>query len=165
MRKGLTAKQLMFVKEYLVDLNGKQAAIRAGYSEKTAESQASRLLSNAKVYRAIADSTKERTEKLEITVEYVLKGLVEVAERCLQKKPVMEFDRAERCMVQATDDQGRDVWQFDSTGANRAFELLGKYKQMFTDKVQHSGDINVSGVLRVPGSVSESEWLAENGQG
>ena len=48
MTQELNPKQQRFVDEYLIDLNGKQAAIRAGYSEKTAEVQASRLLSNAK---------------------------------------------------------------------------------------------------------------------
>jgi phage terminase small subunit len=48
MAEGLTPKQQRFVAEYLVDLNGKQAAIRTGYSAKTAEQQASRLLSNVR---------------------------------------------------------------------------------------------------------------------
>jgi hypothetical protein len=47
--EGLNPKQLIFVQEYLKDSNGKAAAIRAGYSEKTAESQASRMLRHAKV--------------------------------------------------------------------------------------------------------------------
>ena len=57
MRK-LTPKQQQFVEEYLVDLNATQAAIRAGYSAKTAEFQASRLLRNAKVQAAIAERMK-----------------------------------------------------------------------------------------------------------
>lgn len=157
MARELTPKQQMFVKEYLVDLNATQAAIRAGYSERTADRIGPKLLGNVGVSHAISEAMKAKTEKLDISVEYVLKGLVEVAERCLQKKPVMEFDRENRRMVQATDDHGREVWEFDSTGANRALELLGKYKQMFTDKVQHSGDLNLSGVLRVP-NVTPEQW-------
>ena len=48
-KQTLTTKQKLFVSEYLVDRNAKQAAIRAGYSAKTAEVQGSRLLSNVKV--------------------------------------------------------------------------------------------------------------------
>lgn len=68
----LTAKQQRFVEEYLLDLNGKQAAIRAGYSRKTAEVQASRLLSNAKVAAAIAAAQAARSERTEITADMVL---------------------------------------------------------------------------------------------
>lgn len=53
---GLTDKQNSFVREYLVDLNAKQAAIRAGYSPRTAEVQGCRQLSSAKVADTIADA-------------------------------------------------------------------------------------------------------------
>lgn len=62
-------------------------------------------------------------------------GLKEVAQRCLQRVPVMEFDRVERRMVQAQTEGGKDVWEFDSTGANRSFELLGKHLGMFEKKM------------------------------
>lgn len=68
----LTARQQAFVQEYLVDLNGTQAAIRAGYSKATAESQASRLLTNVKVQEAIAAGQARRSEKTAITAEMVL---------------------------------------------------------------------------------------------
>ncbi|HSP41826.1 MAG TPA: terminase small subunit, partial [Luteolibacter sp.] len=51
---GLSAKQAAFCREYLVDLNGTQAAIRAGYSEKTARSQAGRLLTKVDIEEEIA---------------------------------------------------------------------------------------------------------------
>ena len=57
----LTPKQARFVEEYLIDLNGKQAAIRAGYSPGTAEVQASRLLRNAKVRFALEDAMLARS--------------------------------------------------------------------------------------------------------
>ena len=50
---GLTPRQARFVKEYLVDLNGTQAAIRAGYSSRTANEQAARLLANISVKAAV----------------------------------------------------------------------------------------------------------------
>lgn len=69
---SLNEKQIRFCDEYLVDLNGKQAAIRCGYSEKTAEVQASRLLSNAKVSEYIAMRMDERSKRTEITQDMVL---------------------------------------------------------------------------------------------
>lgn len=75
----LTARQQRFADEYLVDLNGKQAAIRAGYSEKTAEGQASRLLSNVKVQHYIQKRKQERVERTEITQDMVLFELAAIA--------------------------------------------------------------------------------------
>lgn len=61
----LTAKQERFVSEYLIDLNTTHAAIRAGYSEKTAQEQSSRLLSNVMVRQAVFDAQSRVTEKAE----------------------------------------------------------------------------------------------------
>jgi phage terminase small subunit len=79
MADELTPKQQRFVEEYLVDLNGKQAAIRAGYSEKAAEQQASRLLTYAKVALSIAEGRKTIAERLGITHEKVLKEYARLA--------------------------------------------------------------------------------------
>jgi phage terminase small subunit len=75
----LTLKQLRFVEEFVVDLNGKQAAIRAGYSPKTAEVQASRLLSNAKVDAAVKQAMQARSRRTGITADLVLIELAELA--------------------------------------------------------------------------------------
>jgi phage terminase small subunit len=75
----LTLKQARFVEEFLVDLNGKQAAIRTGYSPKTAEVQASRLLSNAKVDAAVKQAMRARSRRTGITADLVLIELAELA--------------------------------------------------------------------------------------
>jgi len=134
-RKPLSPKQRRFVSEYLKDQNATAAAKRAGYSKKTADTQGPRLLENVGVREAIDSNLKKIEDKAIVTVEYILEGLKEVAQRCLQRVPVMEFDKAERCMVQATaiDSKGREVglWEFDSMGANKALELLGKHIRFF----------------------------------
>ena len=71
----LSAKQSRFVEEYLIDLNGTQAAIRAGYSPKTAEVTASRLLRNVKVQVAIADAFQARNERTQVTQDMVIQEL------------------------------------------------------------------------------------------
>jgi phage terminase small subunit len=68
----LGVRQERFVEEYLVDLNAKQAAIRAGYSPKTAEAQGSRLLSNVKVHRVIAARMAERSKRTEVAADRTL---------------------------------------------------------------------------------------------
>lgn len=68
----LGPRQERFVEEYLVDVNATQAAIRAGYSPRTAEAQGSRLLSNVKVQRVIAARMAERSKRTEIAADRVL---------------------------------------------------------------------------------------------
>lgn len=69
---GLTDKQRVFVAEYLKDLNATQAAIRAGYSARTANEQGARLLANVSVAAAIAKAMDVRSERTEITQDMVL---------------------------------------------------------------------------------------------
>lgn len=69
----MTPKQEAFVREYLIDLNATQAAIRAGYSEATAYSQGQRMLKNVEVANALAAATQARAEKCEIDALWVLR--------------------------------------------------------------------------------------------
>ena len=85
MADKLTPKQSTFVAEYLVDLNATQAAIRAGYSEKTANEQGSRLLANVKITDAIADAMANRAERTEITQDRVLRELARLGFSDLRK--------------------------------------------------------------------------------
>lgn len=76
---ALTDKQRRFVEEYLLDLNATQAAIRAGYSEKTAQVQGSRLLTNVMVAEAIAKGQSKAARKLEIRKERIVEELAKIA--------------------------------------------------------------------------------------
>lgn len=75
MKKKITPKQAEFCHQYLIDLNGKQAAIRAGYSEKTAEFQAARLLRNDKVTQRLTKLQAKAREKTALTKEAILSEL------------------------------------------------------------------------------------------
>lgn len=127
----LTDRQKEFVRQYLVDLNATKAAIRAGYSERTAYSVGQRLLKNVEIQRAVAAAQAKRARRVEVTQDYVLSNLVEVVERTMQRAPVLD-----RKGEQVTDEEGRAVWTFDAKSANRALELLGKHLGIFADKVK-----------------------------
>ena len=127
----LTDKQAAFVREYLVDLNATQAAIRAGYSERTASRIGPQLLGKTCVREAIEKAQAKRARRVEVTQDYVLSNLVEVVERTMQRAPVLD-----RKGEQVTDEEGRAVWTFDAKGANRALELLGKHLGIFADRVR-----------------------------
>lgn len=133
--RSLTPQQELFCAEYLTDYNGTQAAKRAGYAEKTAAAQAARLLKNVNVLSRVRALQKERLEKLAVTQESVLLNLLEVYDRCMQKKPVMEWD------YNLKEYQETGEYVFDSKGALRALELIGKHLAMFTQKVEHCGSV------------------------
>ncbi len=75
---GLNAKQARFVQEYLIDLNATQAAIRAGYSAKTATVQASRLLTNVNVQSELSKKQSKIADRFEITQERIVDELAKI---------------------------------------------------------------------------------------
>ena len=75
---GLSAKQEAFCQEYIKDFNATQAAIRAGYSPKTADRMASRLLSKVEIQEFVSQLQAKRTERVQIDADYVLRRLHEI---------------------------------------------------------------------------------------
>lgn len=135
----LTNKQMMFCKEYLIDLNATQAAIRAGYSEKTANRIGHENLTKLDIQEYINELMQERSQKAEITAETVLNNIVDIIDRCMQKTPVMEKIDGE--WVETGE------WKFDANNALKGNELLGKHLKLFTDKVEHSGEIKLPEII------------------
>lgn len=111
----LTPKQEAFCQEYLIDLNATQAAIRAGYSEKTAQQTASENLSKPVISERIAELMKERTESTKIDAAWVLKSAVQVFDRCMQHEAVDDGEG------------GTGVYKFEHAGANKALDTIGKH--------------------------------------
>lgn len=141
----LNEKQRTFCEEYLIDLNGTKAAIRAGYSEVSAYSEANRLLRKDEVRTYIKELMDKRSEITLIDSNFVLESLRDTAQRCMQATPVMVFDPVEKAMVQKKDEEDRNVWEFDSTGANRALELIGKHLGLFEkDNAQKQNNVEVT---------------------
>ena len=118
--KRLRPRERQFVREYLQDLNGTAAAIRTGYSEKSAASQASRLLRKRSVREYRDALLQEQFDAIGVTRHSLAAEVWEVYRRCTEKKPVLEWDSAAREWVPS------GVWQFDSKGALRALEMLSR---------------------------------------
>ena len=114
---NLTPKQQRFVEEYLIDLNATQAAIRAGYSEKTAKEIGSENLTKPNIAKAIQEAQESLSNKTQLTVDIVVQGLLKEAQ-----------DYAE-----------------GSTQSARvsAWAHLGKHLGMFKDKIEHSGKLEI----------------------
>lgn len=142
---NLNDKQQLFCEEYLIDLNATQAAIRAGYSEKTAYSIGQRLLSNVEIHARITEMKAKRSEKTNIDAEWVLRRLVSISDRCMQQEAVMLFSPIDKTMVHKEDEDGNKLYQFDSNGANKATELIGKHIGFFEkDNEQKKADVVVT---------------------
>ena len=104
----MTEKQKLFILEYQKDGNATQAAIRAGYSDKTAYSIGQRLLKKPVIQKALEADITARAERL----DDVIRDLITIKDRCMTGKP------------------------FDARGAIKALELIGKNLGMFANKLQ-----------------------------
>lgn len=127
----LTDKQELFAREYLKDLNATQAAIRAGYSEKTARSVGSENLTKPDIQEFIAHLNKERMDRVQVDADYVLRQAVKLHERCMQEVEPITDRRGE----ELKDEQGRTIYGFDSKGAAAALKLVGEHISVQAFKV------------------------------
>lgn len=166
MRK-LNHKQALFKKEYIVDLNATQAAIRAGYSEKCAVVTGCRLLTNANIAAAIQEEMDKRAKRIEITADAVLqelaklgfgnsKNLYDADGKLLHVKDMPEEVAA--TIQEITEDihgSGDNEFirrKYKTADKKSSLELLGKHLKLFTDKLEQSGP---------GGGPIENKWVVE----
>ena len=157
----LTDKQELFAREFIKDLNASQAAIRAGYSEKSSRNQAARMMANDDILARIAELKAERNEEVGIDAAYVLKRLVEIDQMDVldillpngELKPIKDWPKTWRTTL-----SGMDVTEMagDDPGFLKKIkwpdkvknlELLGKHVtvQAFKEnvKTEQSGTVQV----------------------
>ncbi len=115
---SLTPKQARFVEEYLIDLNATQAAIRAGYSAKTANEQGAQLLAKLSIRQAVAEAQAIRSKRTEITQDEVIQGL--------KKEATLEGEGSSH------------------SARVSAWAHLGKHLGMFTDNLNLGGEVTVT---------------------
>ena len=141
MKEELNEKQKLFCLEYLKSFNATDAYKKVYWvSQKSAESQWCRMLSNVKVSEYLASKVQKKVEKADVWVDYVLDGLREIAEIWLGRKPVMK-DWEEKTIL-------------DLANANSAFEKLWKYNKMYTDKVEQDTSLQIELVSYL----DDEEW-------
>jgi phage terminase small subunit len=159
---GMKPQFKVFAEKYLICQNATQAAREAGYSEKSARQQGSRLLNNAAIRLYIDQLRAETVEKTGETIEDILKDLRETVRRCMQ--PVQVVDRAGK-LVFTVDEKGNSVpvmANVDTAGANKAIELIGKHLGAFDpDRMAKDDRLQFVGITIVMGSreIPNAEWL------
>lgn len=168
--KALSPKQELFCREYLVDLNATQAAIRAGYSKNTAYSQGQRLLKNVEVKKRIDKLMAERAERIEITADNVLDDLVAMRNMDIidildddgNVKPISDWPKVWRQNLAGMDIS--EIWS--GSGKDRKLEgilrkmkwpdplknieLIGKHTNVnaFKETVDHNHKGEVTAITR-----------------
>ncbi|KAA0970298.1 terminase small subunit [Aureimonas fodinaquatilis] len=158
---ALDGKRGRFVEEYLVDLNATRAAIRAGYSARSAEVTGHRLLRDAKIADAISNAQRDRSRRTELTVDRVLLelgriGLSDIRGAFTDKGsllPPEEWTDDFAASVAAVEVISRNTNEKDEDGRtviehvhkvrlwdkNSALEKIGKHLAMFIDRHEHTG--------------------------
>lgn len=127
MDKQLPPRQEEFIRQYVIDKNATQAAIRAGYSEKTANEQASRLLANVNIRQRVdellAQVNENAVKKAELNKQWIIEQLIDNALIAKAAEPVL-------------DAEGNPIGEYKAniSASNKALELLGKEIGMFIDK-------------------------------
>lgn len=158
-KKKLTEKQKRFALEYLVDFNATQAAIRAGYSKRTAHAVGHENLTKSDIQKLVKELADKATEKVEVEVNNILRELLVMG----------FFDPADFTKVGSVADIAKlpehvrraiAGWSWDKQGnfilkfhdKKSVLELLGKYKSMWTEKHDHNhgGDVTFTMVYQGP---------------
>ena len=147
-----------FAREYIQDFNGARAAIAVGYSEKTARAAGSRMLTKVIVRDRLAELAKAKMESLDVSTERILLELARIAFRDVRKlfdlegnlKSIKDLDDDSAAAISSIDHD--ELFQYFGEGQRKkigtttkvkmsdkvkALELLGKYRTLFTEKVEH----------------------------
>ena len=167
----LTPKQEAFCREYLIDLNGTQAAIRAGYSKRTANEQAAQLLAKLSIQEYLKTLMDARKERTQIDADWVLKRLAQDAtadvadlyDESGNLRPVHDWPMAWRTGLVAgidtvqerigTDPEGKPefatVRKIRLADRTKLLELVGKHIDVgaFKDRIEHSGKIGLESLI------------------
>ena len=163
----ITPKQQRFVDEYLIDLNATQAAIRAGYSVKTAEAQGSRLLTIVNVAQVVGEALAERSKRTGVNQDRIVQELAKIA--FADMGTFVSWDENGITLIKSDELAGGEtaaVYEISETEVEmglvikrttkiklhdkqRAMELLGKHLGMFKDD-KPIGNVNIQIIDNIP---------------
>lgn len=155
MTDRLTPKQEAFCREYAIDKNATQAAIRAGYSKKTARAAGARLLAHVNISKKVGDVAKVHAVKLEITAERVLEEIAAMA--LYDVSDLVEISKGGRITslkhprdikkLPANVRKAVKGWKWDKAGRfivmladrSKALDQLARHLSLYNDKLEVTG--------------------------
>jgi len=184
----ITDKMRQFVDEYLIDLNGTQAAIRAGYSESTAQEQSSQLLARPDIRALIEQAQKDRVDRVQINQDTTVNELKTIAFSdvadfvivkeggVIEQRPFNELKKEQtRCVkkikqtvrtAQSSDGaviHQTAVLELELYDKVKSLELLGRHLGIFNDKLTLDGALPLQIVFEV--SEAKAPITITRGQG
>ncbi len=184
----ITDKMRQFVDEYLIDLNGTQAAIRAGYSESTAQEQSSQLLARPDIRALIEQAQKDRVDRVQINQDTTVNELKTIAFSdvadfvivkeggVIEQRPFNELKKEQtRCVkkikqtvrtAQSSDGaviHQTAVLELELYDKVKSLELLGRHLGIFNDKLTLDGALPLQIVFEVAPQVADV--IVTRGQG
>ena len=141
----LTGKQILFVAEYLIDLNATQAAIRAGYSERSAGKIGHELLEKTRIWQAIEIGMSQREYRLGITADRVLeqiakigfadiKSVVSWSGNRMKIKPSEDVDGTILAEITETETESGGTLKIKLNDRMKALEMMAKHLNLFNDR-------------------------------
>ncbi len=156
--EGLNPKQALFVLEYLIDMNASQAAIRAGYSEKTAGNIGHELLKKPEIHAALLKAMENRAERTGITADRILNELALIGFSNIQNYNVddrgqvdLNADTAKpediRAVASVKRRRSSGEWgesvevEYSFWNKLQALTMMGKHVGLFNEKV----DVTITG--------------------
>ena len=155
----MTPRQTAFVAEYLIDKNATRAAVKVGYSKKTAKAQGCRLLTKVDVKRAVAKSAKRQADSAEISVVRTLREIASVAfsdvgalvDKKGNLRPLHTLTAGQRACVKEIEVVHRNLTSGDGVtdtihkiklwDKTRSLEMLGKHLGLLAEKIEHEGEL------------------------
>lgn len=150
----MTERMRAFVREYTKDHRGKDAAIRAGYGEKSAKFQASKLLARADIREAVAAREAAMADELGMTHEWILAKLRDVIEVATTPVPKIHQGKAVQVVVDGLEQL---VTEIDAAAATRALEAVMKHRGMLDERPQIKIDATVEYTLTLDGELADTE--------
>ena len=157
----MTPKQALFIAEYRKDLNGTQAAIRAGYSAKTAASIAEELLRKPEIAQAVAEKTQEQLDRADLSAVRVLEELRRLSFSDIRAlfdeqgnlRPLHTLTAEQAACIggfevikknaEAGDGKIDTVHKVKVIDKTRTLEMLAKHFALLTERVEHSGALEI----------------------
>ncbi len=186
----ITDKMRQFVDEYLIDLNATQAAIRAGYSEATAQEQSSQLLARADIRALIEEAQKDRVDRVQISQDTTVNELKRIAFSdvadfvivkeggVIEQRPFNELKKEQTRCVKKIKQTVRTAQSSDGSILHqtatleielhdklKALELLGRHLGMFNDSIRLKSEEPLPLTISFEVAPQVAEVIVTRGQG
>ena len=174
--EALPLNKQIFMRQFLVDLNASAAARRCGYAATSCRVTACTMFQDPALRKIRTEYTKMVLEQHDITVSRTLDELAKLAFTNIDdivkwsgnsititnmEDIPPEMRAAVKKVSRVTTPQGTRL-EIEMHDKIKALEMIGKYHAMFTDKMKVDANVNSSGVLRVPGTMSPDEWETQD---